>query len=569
MLRLKTLGTPLVEGNLGPIGGAAAQPKPLALLALLASAGVRGMRRDKLLAYLWPETGAERASHRLNQLLHTLRRDLKLDQLFLGTGDLRLNADLIGADLVDFEAALGRGDPEQAVTLYGGPFLDGFHLSRAAEFEEWADEVRTECAARYAGALEALAIAAAQAGATKHAADYWRRVAQVDPLDTRVALRYVEALVGAGDRVQALQVARLHETMLREQLGIEPDPALAAMVRQLRSHEASPVAAAGAPRLPGETVLPPGAANHPKPVAPAVDHHSVAVLPFVNLSAAPESEYFSDGMTEELTNALVGVPELRVAARTSAFSFKGKQLDAREIGQRLNVRHLVEGSVRRAGDHIRITAQLVDAADGYHLWSTTYDRTLTDIFTVQDELARAIAGALTRTVIGSTGQPLVKPPTTTVEAYALYLKGLYCWHKRTTEGWLAGIDYFQRAVDLDPGYAAANVGLSYCYAMAGFDEFGALPPHVAMPKARAAVLKARELDPESADVHISLGTIALLYDWDWATTEREFDEGRHRGSMISYPWYSLFLSAMGRHDESIKAAESALAHDPLAVTLHA
>ncbi len=300
------------------------------------------------------------------------------------------------------------------------------------------------------------------------------------------------------------------------------------------------------------------------------DDPSIAVLPFVNLSPDKETEYFSDGMTDEIMNALVQARGLRVAARTSSFSFKGKDVDAREIGERLKVRTLLEGSVRKAGDRIRITAQLVNAADGYHLWSNTYERTLADVFAVQDELARAIAKALTSKVIPTADQTLIKPGTDILEAYHHYLRGRFFWNQRTTESFLSAIECFEQAIRLDPGYASAYADMSYCQALLGFDEFGWMPPREAMPKAKAAAVRALELDHNLAEAHTSLALIATLFEWDWATAEREFERSMALGSGPSSGdlWYALFLTAMGRHEEAIRAITQAQARDPLSLSIH-
>ncbi|HUL70002.1 MAG TPA: protein kinase [Gemmatimonadales bacterium] len=308
----------------------------------------------------------------------------------------------------------------------------------------------------------------------------------------------------------------------------------------------------------------------PISAAPAADEPSIAVLPFVNLSPDKETEYFSDGMTDEVMNALVQIRGLRVAARTSSFSFKGKDVDAREIGERLKVRTLLEGSVRKAGDRIRITAQLVNAADGYHLWSNTYERTLADVFAVQDELSRAIAKALTQKVMPVTDQTLVKPGTAMLEAYHHYLRGRFFWNQRSTESFLSAIECFEQAIRLDPDYAAAHAGLSYCQAMLGFEEFGWMAASEAMPKAKAAALRALELDEHSSEAHTSLGLIAALYEWDWTTAERELERGLAQGHGLSSGavWYAMFLSAMERHEEAIRAVTQAQARDPLSLSTH-
>jgi TolB-like protein/Tfp pilus assembly protein PilF len=297
---------------------------------------------------------------------------------------------------------------------------------------------------------------------------------------------------------------------------------------------------------------------------------SIAVLPFINLSPDRENEYFSDGMTEELTTALMRVPGLRVASRSSAFAFKGKDLAARTIGQRLNVDSLVEGTVRKVGTRIRLTAQLVDAAAGFQRWSEAYDRTLEDVFAVQDELARAIAGTLANKLVGSASDPLIKPSTGSLEAYTLYLRGRYVANRRTVEGLRAGIEYLGQAIAHDPAYAAAHAQLAGCWALRGFEEFGDLPPSEAMPEAKAAASRALEIDPLLAEAHGWLAVIATLYDWDWADAEARYLRAIELGPehSLAHVWYAMFLGTMGRHEESIRMILQAEALDPLSHTVH-
>ena len=296
---------------------------------------------------------------------------------------------------------------------------------------------------------------------------------------------------------------------------------------------------------------------------------SIAVLPFVNLSSDPETEYFSDGMTEEIMNALTQVRGLRVAARTSSFTFKGKNVDAREIGQQLRVRTLLEGSVRKSGDRVRITAQLISASDGYHLWSQTYERTLADVFAVQDDLARAIAANLTQKVVGLTSAPLVQPPTENLDAYTLYLRGRHAMGLASIEGFGTAVDCFEQAVAHDPGYAQAWAWVAYGYAVLGFDEFGVMPPAEAMPKAKAASTRAVALDDSLGDAHFSRALSAFLYEWDWTLANGEFELGMGGGSAsaIAQHWYALFLCASGRAEQGLQVARRAQTLDPLSLTV--
>ena len=322
-MRLLTLGGLSVDSGKRSPPGAASQRKALALLALLGSAGRRGLSRDKLIAYLWPDSPTENALHSLTQLLYSLRRDLGVESLFLGTAELSLNPELMAVDLVEFTTALEAGDFMRAVGVYGGPFLDGFFLSGAPEFEHWVEGERARLAQRQLGALQSLAEAAARDGDVAGASRWWLQLARADPLNARIAVSCMEALAAAGDRQAALKFGVAYEALLRTELGTEPDPAVALAGVRLR--------------------------NPPRQAVATTSTPAVAVLPFVNLTPDRDNEYFSDGMTEELANALARVPGLRVAARTSTFAFKGKDIDAREIAVRLGVSALVAGSVRKLG----------------------------------------------------------------------------------------------------------------------------------------------------------------------------------------------------------------------------
>lgn len=367
MLHIRMLGGAVVEGAAGAILGAAAQRKSLALLALLAATGDRGMSRDKIVAYLWPETDPERAGHRLTQLLYALRRDCGADDLFAGSSELRLNPARIESDVQQFITARGAGELEQAVGLYLGPFLDGFFLKNAPELERWIENERAGLSRDYAEVLETLAAEAGARGDHPRTAHWWQRLADHDPLSSRVTVHLMSALAAAGNRAAALDRARAYQESLHRELEANPNPAVLALAEQLRRH---------APEDPARTTAP--------------VRLSIGVLPFTNLSPLPRNDRFAEGVTEELTSALAQLESLRVAARTSVNVAQTAGLDAREIGKRLNVRALVEGSVRQSGNQVRLHAQLIDAADGCSLWSARYERLVEDAFAVQDELTGLI-----------------------------------------------------------------------------------------------------------------------------------------------------------------------------------
>jgi eukaryotic-like serine/threonine-protein kinase len=289
---------------------------------------------------------------------------------------------------------------------------------------------------------------------------------------------------------------------------------------------------------------------------------SIAVLPFANLSADKEQDYFCDGMTEELTTALSGLERLRVVAHTSASQFKGQALDIRRVGEMLDVENIVEGSVRKVGNKLRLTAQLVNAADGYHLWAERYDRELDDVFAVQDEIARAIAGKLKIRLMGSTGALLVKRPTDNLEAYQLYLKGRYLNARRYTVGPEPAMKCYAQAVEAAPDFPAALAGLADCYTVTGL--FSLAPIREMVPKAKAAIERALALDEACAEAHHALGALHVFLDWDWPTGERAMTRALELNPTLSITraYYALGLAMMGHAGEAIREAETAISLDP-------
>jgi serine/threonine protein kinase/Flp pilus assembly protein TadD len=323
-----------------------------------------------------------------------------------------------------------------------------------------------------------------------------------------------------------------------------------------------------------------GVWNRPAPAASAPVVPSIAVLPFLNLSSDKENEYFSDGLAEEIINALGKLENLRVTARTSAFVFRGTQKDVRQIGEALKVANVLEGSVRKSGNRVRISVQLVDVSQGQNLWSERYDREMTDVFEIEDEISQAIVGKLKVRLASQSGSstsvlqpggvpvPLVKRYTENLEAYELYLKGRFELYKMTREGLDASKALFEEAIRLDPRYALAYDGLAYCLYSEGF--LGFVAPKEAMPKAKAAVRRAIELDESVAESHATLGVILALYDWDFAGAERELVRSieLNGASPVARDMYSFYyLRVVGRIDDAIAETQSALSLDPLSILI--
>ena len=297
--------------------------------------------------------------------------------------------------------------------------------------------------------------------------------------------------------------------------------------------------------------------------APAPEVPSIAVLPFVDLSEAHDQEYFCDGMTEEIIDALSRVRGFHVAARSSAFTFKNKQQDIREVGRKLNVRAVLEGSVRKSGNRLRVTAQLNNVTDGYHLWSQTYEREMKDIFALQDEISRAIVGTL-QVQLGEAGKsPLVTASTSNLEAYNLLLQARYLHSKWRAEPMQRSVELFEQAIAQDPGFAAAYAGLASSYTWLGFFR---LRPRDVMPKAREAAQKALALDNQLAAAHLSLGDVKAVYEWDWEGARHEYDSALRINPDDTQAHFShalLYLTPQGRLNEAIAEMQRAIDLDPL------
>src|SRR6201998_2884077 len=288
---------------------------------------------------------------------------------------------------------------------------------------------------------------------------------------------------------------------------------------------------------------------------------SVAVLPFVNASGDPNSEYLSDGITESLINSLSTLPHLKVMSRDSSFMYKGKEIDARTVGQTLGVRAVLKGHVMQRGDELEISAELVDARDDSHIWGQQYSRKSSDIFALQGDLAKDMTSMLRVRLTGEDEKRMAKSYTANLEAYQDYLKGLYWWNKRTEEGFAKGIQFFQQAIEKDPSYALAYSGLDDCYSLRAI--VGLVSPTSEFPKAKQSALKALEIDNSLGQAHTSLAVIESNYDYDWFDAEKEFQRAIELNPNYApaHYWYGYLLAARGRTEqgnaEGHRAAELA------------
>jgi serine/threonine-protein kinase len=294
---------------------------------------------------------------------------------------------------------------------------------------------------------------------------------------------------------------------------------------------------------------------------------TIAVLPFVNASADPENEYLSDGITDELIVALGKVEGLNVASRTSVFALKGLREDVRHLGARLNVSAVLEGTVRRVGNRLRVTVQLTGVADGRTLWSERYDRELEDVLALQDEIAGTIVRTLRATLLRDLGDAPSRRYTANLRAYHLYLKGRYWWNRRTQAAIAEGIKYFEQAIAEDAGYALAYTGLADSYALQV--DYRGLPVREGMERAREMARKALDLDDSLAEAHTSLGWVSFIYDWDWPAAAREFARAieLNPAYSVARQWHSWFLMAMGRTAAALDDGRRAIELDPASVSI--
>jgi TolB-like protein/DNA-binding SARP family transcriptional activator/Flp pilus assembly protein TadD len=586
----------------------------LALLAVLAASGARGRSRDSLLTLFWPDASPERARHSLEQLLYGIRTSVGNDA-FLGVNPVSLNPEVIRSDVMEFGRALAEDRFDDAVAEYRGPFLHGFVLSDALEFEQWADVERARLATAYARALESLAVAAERRSDTRAAVEWWEKRAAHDPYDSRVAQCFMRALDASGNRARAIQHAATHERLLRQELGVQAASEVSALAERMRADPraaSSAIAPDIAVTASAEGAAPPGSradveavrspASAPRlhqpeslgdlrrrrvrgislaliaaaviawlawafwPAAPAPER-SIAVLPFLDMSPRGDNEYFSDGITEEIITQLSTVPTLKVISRTSAMRYKRSTKSLEQIAGELGVANVLEGSVRREGDTIRITAQLIDAGSDHHLWSRSYDRNAANVIGVQDEIAREVSRALEVELGGARGA-LARRGTRDPQAYEFYRRGRYLWNKRTREAHEQAIAYYRRAIERDSGYADAYAGLADAYLTAYQFNVSTVPDSEVYTRIKWAAERALALDDRSADAHASFA-VALWWQRDWPGAERELRRSieLNPGYATARSWYALLLSGMGRLDEAVQQSRHSSELDPFAVVV--
>jgi len=544
MITVQLLGGASLRSGDAPLSGPPAQRHRIALLTLIVAAWPQSLSRDRAMALLWPERDLAGARRLLNLAVHVLRSALG-EGAIASTGDaLLLNPSRLNCDLHELRNAIAAGAPERIVRLYAGPLLDGFHLDDSTEFGYWLDERRGEIDHAYVGALIALAERQEQAGDIHGRVGTCRRLVAADPHSGVYAQALMRALDAAGDRAGAIHYASEHARRRRADLDLDADREVAALAKQLRD----------APARPQPAVIPLGRARS----------RSVAVLPFLSLSADAENEYFADGITEDVIAHLSKIRALKVISRTSVMPFKQRQQSLKEIGATLGATTLLDGSIRHVGDRVRIVAKLIDVESDKHLWAETYDRQLTDIFSIQTDVALQIAAALKAELSPDEDIRVRKEPTSDLQAYKLYLKGRQWFIKYNTEAYVQAIEYFDRAIARDPTFARAWANLAMAYTELA--ESGVGPPDVSHERAAEAAATALRLDPDLAAAHCTTAHIRMVREFDWSGAEREFKRALELSPSDddTYDLYGRLCAGLGRYDEAIALQRRAHELDPLA-----
>lgn len=547
MVTVQLLGGASLRAGDTPLTGPPAQRHRIALLTLTVAAWPQPVARDRAMALLWPEKDTASARRLLNLAVHVLRTALGESTLASAGDGLVFNPARVHCDLHELRTAIAVNDAERIVRAHSGVLLDAFHLDDAPEFGYWLDERRTELAHAYTGALRALAERYERAGDAHAWVGACRRLVAADPYSGPHARLLMRALDAAGDRGAAIRHAHEHARRLREELDLEPDAGVVTLARELRERRTLPVRVSIAPDA-----------------SPPIRSASVAVLPFRALGATGDDTCFADGVTEDVVAHLSRIGALRVIARTSVKKARERHGTPREIGAALGVATVLDGSVRRAGDRVRIVAQLVDASSDRQLWAETYDREISDIFAIQTDVALRIADALRAELTPDEHARVQRAPTADLQAYRIFLQGREHFIRYTIPEISRALEQFDAAVAADPAFALAHAYV----AMANTElmEVGGIAPDVARRRALDGASRALALAPELGEAHCAMAYTMALHELDWGGAEREYRRAIELspGNSEAYDLYGRLCAAVGRFDEAIALLEQARTLDPLA-----
>ncbi len=627
MIEVGLLGRVAVTVDGAPLSGEAAQRRRVALVALLCVPTPRSLSRDRLMLYLWPESGGESARHLLSVAVHVLRKALGHETLLTNGDEVALAPEAVRVDVAAFEEALRRGDSEAAVSLYGGPFMDGFHAGAGPELEEWVAEERTRLERAYAQALEGAAVARSRSGDASGAVEAWRKLAALDPYSSHGALGLMRALADAGNRAAAIRHAAVHRQLLEGELGAGPDPEVEALAEALRVEPpvpapppvrppAAPVPAP-APMLEVTTSPPRAPVPEATPSPPPAPHSEATPPPPITPESRPGDVALQAPRWRPLRHWRAAAVALLLVGLTA---FVGYRWRARSQPRTLAVLPLTDASARPGNEHLGdgISDAILNELEGveglrvaartssFAFRGETADvraigrklgvqyvlggslEASDTVIRVNVELASARTGlrqwrqtfvqplgdlfaiqdSIARAVaakLNGRGAPAAEAHRPTLEALHLYLKGMKAWYQRTPQSLTQAVLAFEQAMARDSDYARAYAGLAQALVVLGSYDYGGLAPDSAYPRARAAALRALALDSTLPDARTALGAVYTNYVWDFARAEAEF---RHAielapGYSPARQWLGLLLVAQGRNDEALRQLQQAGEVDPL------
>ncbi len=549
-------------GGLEIVGGettarASLTRKARALVAYLALQDGRGQSREKLAELLWGASAEERGRANLRQALSSIRKALKGDgAAYLVTdGDqISLAGRDIDLDVAEFERLVAEATPQalkRAAALYKGDLLDGFSLKEDS-FEAWARGERERLRHLASDALTKLIAHCDEVGDTERCVETAARLLTLDPLREAAHRILMRAYAAQGRQASALKQFEACRDILQRELGVEPEPETVALYRDIRQQRAA---------APGGV---PEAAPEPEAEAPALpEGPSVAVLPFENKSGDPNQSYFADGLTENIIAGLTRFREILVIGVKSVLVVREQAADLREIGRALGVAHIVEGSIRKAGDRVRVTAQLVDAATGQRLWAENYDRDLDNIFAVEDEITDIIVATLAGQIEDLELRRAAKKPAEDLVAYDCVIRGRQCLSRYTKDGELEARRHFERALELDPDYATAYAGLSIGF-IHEYEANWSEAPEDALERAYTLAQKAVALDHADSPARYAIAS-ACFYRGQHELAKVHIEKALELNpndyhNICAKGW---FLAFSGRPSESIDCSIEAMRLNPL------
>jgi TolB-like protein/DNA-binding SARP family transcriptional activator/Flp pilus assembly protein TadD len=559
------------EVRLGDLSFMLPTKRGQALLAFLAMTPDRRHSRDKIAGFLWEDRGEQQARTSLRQTLSVLRKVISpadVDWLRADGDSIALNRDVVKLDVAVFERLAAEPTLPaltQAAALYKGDLLQGLSL-RGEAFEDWLRNERERLHERAVQVLGKLLALQCKSADTETGIATAGRLLSLDPLQERAHRAIMQLYVRQGRQDAALRQYELCRERLHRELGVEPEPETEHLYRDIRARRSTPPSGHPARSAPQSADLesapskiregPADRTTVGQAIWPLRDRPSIAVLPFINMSGEPEQQYFSDGITEDIIAELSRYHSLLVMARNSCFQFRGPAVDVAAVRQALGVNYIVDGSVRKAGNRIRVTAQVIDAGSQGQIWTERYDRDIQDIFAVQDEVARAVAATLEGRVAASGAERARRKPTKDWLAYDYFLQGRECVNRSEPP---EAERFFAHAIELDPGYAQAYawkaVALAIKYLLDHRQE--------TLDEATAAANMALALDETDAWAHSAMGMVAFrLRDWDLAGEHYERAIHLNPNDVNIAGDRAQWLLCVGRPDEALHCLDLALQRDP-------